>query len=144
MKSCKINRLQKRRKSIYFLKFKGSIATIAKEFIYNFLIVDISSAFSFLVFVFFVAFFAGTEFPLMQMSKHKLDAFIKQKRFGARSLLILKKQNERLLIVDLIGTVIFTSLAAKLAGDIGGFMQAHFHMENNIFTPFIAWILFSL
>ncbi len=56
-----------------------------------------------------LAFFAGTEIPLMSVSQHKLDGWIKQKRFGARTLARLKKKNERLLVTNLIGTLLVTS-----------------------------------
>lgn len=56
-----------------------------------------------------LAFFAGTEIPLMSASQHKLDGWIKQKKWGARTLARLKKQNERLLVTNLIGTLLVTS-----------------------------------
>ncbi|MBP9812532.1 HlyC/CorC family transporter [Candidatus Gracilibacteria bacterium] len=63
----------------------------------------------FLLLVAALAFFAGTEIPLMSVSQHKLDGWIKQKRWGARTLARLKKQNEKLLVTNLIGTLLVTS-----------------------------------
>ncbi len=62
-----------------------------------------------------LAFFAGTEIPLMSVSSHKLETFIRQKRFWARTLAKLKKNNERLLITNLIGTLIVTSAPTLVA-----------------------------
>lgn len=67
---------------------------------------------SLLLFVFLVfalAFFAGTEIPLMSITSHKIETFLRQKRFWAKSLAKLKKNNERLLITNLIGTLAVTS-----------------------------------
>ena len=63
----------------------------------------------FLLFVLALAFFAGTEIPLMSVNGHKLEGFIRQKRWWARTLAKLKKNNERLLIPNLIGTLFVTS-----------------------------------
>jgi putative hemolysin len=69
----------------------------------------------FVLFVLLLAFFAGTEIPLMSVTSHKLDSFIRQKRWGARTLSKLKKQNERLLITNLIGTLFVTSAPMIIA-----------------------------
>ncbi len=70
---------------------------------------------SFLLLVLALAFFAGTEIPLMSVSQHKLEGWLKQKRFGARTLARLKKQNERLLVTNLIGTLLVTSAPTLIA-----------------------------
>lgn len=69
----------------------------------------------FIVFVFSLAFFAGTEIPLMSVGGHKLEGFIRQKRWGARTLAKLKKKNERLLITNLIATLFVTSAPMIIA-----------------------------
>lgn len=70
---------------------------------------DIASAVTiFLVLLLLLAFFAGTEIPLMSVSEHKLDVFLKERRFGAKALRNIKKNSERLLIVNLVGTTIVT------------------------------------
>ncbi len=51
----------------------------------------------------------------MSVTSHKLDSFIRQKRWGARTLSKLKKQNERLLITNLIGTLFVTSAPMIIA-----------------------------
>ncbi|MBC7498237.1 HlyC/CorC family transporter [Candidatus Gracilibacteria bacterium] len=69
----------------------------------------------FIIFVFALAFFAGTEIPLMSVGGHKLEGFIRQKRWGARTLAKLKKKNERLLITNLIATLFVTSAPMIIA-----------------------------
>lgn len=62
-----------------------------------------------------LAFFAGTEIPLMSVGGHKLEGFVRQKRWGAHTLLQLKKNNERLLITNLIATLFVTSAPMIIA-----------------------------
>ena len=76
---------------------------------------DPLALFLFIFFVFALAFFAGTEIPLMSVGGHKLEGFIRQKRFGARTLAKLKKKNERLLITNLIATLFVTSAPMIIA-----------------------------
>jgi putative hemolysin len=77
--------------------------------------VEILPLILFFLFVFALAFFAGTEIPLMSITSHKLESFVRQKRFWARTLASLKKKNERLLITNLIGTLIVTSAPTLIA-----------------------------
>jgi putative hemolysin len=51
----------------------------------------------------------------MSVSQHKLQWWIKQKRFWARTLAKIKKQNERLLVTNLIGTLLVTSAPTLIA-----------------------------
>ncbi len=51
----------------------------------------------------------------MSITSHKLDAFLRQRRFGARTLANLKKNNERLLVTNLIGTLLVTSAPTLIA-----------------------------
>ncbi len=51
----------------------------------------------------------------MSMTSHKLEAYVRQKRFGSKSLAKLKKKNERLLITNLIGTLAVTSAPTLVA-----------------------------
>jgi putative hemolysin len=69
----------------------------------------------FFALVFTLAFFAGTEIPLMSITAHKLQTYVKQNRFWARTLARLKKKNERLLITNLIGTLAVTSAPTLIA-----------------------------
>jgi putative hemolysin len=70
---------------------------------------------SFFLLVLGLAFFAGTEIPLMSIWQHKLEWYVRQKRFWASILSRLKKKNERLLITNLIGTLLVTSAPTLIA-----------------------------
>lgn len=89
---------------------------------------DPSSLLSFLILLALLAFFAGTEIPLMSVSAHKLESFRRQNRVGAKSLEAIRKDPERLLIVNLIGTTIVTigisslsTVVAINAAEVSGF-----------------------
>ena len=51
----------------------------------------------------------------MSVSQHKLDWWVKQKRWWARTLARLKKKNEKLLVTNLIGTLLVTSAPTLIA-----------------------------
>lgn len=76
---------------------------------------DYNSLILFLTLLLLLAFFAGTEIPLMSVSAHKLDSFLKKNLFGAHTLKKIKKNNERLLITNLIGTTIVTIAISSLS-----------------------------
>jgi CBS domain containing-hemolysin-like protein len=76
---------------------------------------DPSSFVLFFVLLVLLAFFAGTEIPLMSVSAHKLETFRKLGRIGAKSLEVIRKDPERLLIVNLIGTTIVTIAISSLS-----------------------------
>ncbi len=66
------------------------------------------------------AFFSGSETALMSIPDHKIDAFIKQKKFWSRELKKLKSKsnNDRLLITILIGNNLVNVFTASLATTI--------------------------
>lgn len=106
--------MQKTKKSIYFALNSRFLYT-KRRFIPNLFPLDPLPLLTFLLLVLALAFFAGTEIPLMSITSHKLDAFLRQKRFGAKTLAKLKKNNERLLITNLIGTLLVTSAPTLIA-----------------------------
>lgn len=69
---------------------------------------DPASLSIFFVLLIILVFFAGTEIPLMSISDHVIASAVKQHRFGAHTLQHIKKQNERLLMTNLIGTTAVT------------------------------------
>lgn len=69
---------------------------------------DPASLILFVLLLLGLVFFAGTEIPLMSVSDHTIDSFRKRHRFGAASLKHIKKQSERLLVTNLIGTTAVT------------------------------------
>lgn len=93
---------------------------------------------SFLVLVLALAFFAGTEIPLMSVSEHKLDSWLRQKKFGAETLAKLKKNNERLLITNLIGTLLVTSAPTIIAEKfITPELEHAFNLDPHIATTIV-------
>jgi putative hemolysin len=91
------------------LLFRGFYIYFFAYFIHNFLSLDPLPLILFFSLVAALAFFAGTEIPLMSVSQHKLDGWLKQKKWWARTLNRLKKKNEQLLVTNLIGTLLVTS-----------------------------------
>jgi len=64
------------------------------------------------------AFFSGSETAFMSIPEHKIEAFLKQKKFGARELKKLRSNNDRLLITILIGNNLINVFTASLATSI--------------------------
>lgn len=62
----------------------------------------------FFILLLLLIFFAGTEIPLMSISEHVIVSAVKKRRFGAMTLQIIKAQNERLLMTNLVGTTAVT------------------------------------
>ena len=89
------------------LHFPGKIYN-ASHCNHFFFIMDPASLLIFCILLLVLIFFAGTEIPLMSVSDHTIESFIKHHRFGARTLKHIKKQNERLLMTNLIGTTAVT------------------------------------
>lgn len=87
-----------------------------------FLLMDSVTILIFILLFFLSAFFSGSETAFMSIPKHKIDAFLKQKKFGARELNRLKLNNDKLLITILIWNnlvnVFTASFATKIALDL--------------------------
>jgi len=64
------------------------------------------------------AFFSGSETAFMSVPSYKVDAFLKQKRFGARELKKLKSNTDRLLITILIWNNLVNTFTAAFATSI--------------------------
>jgi putative hemolysin len=56
----------------------------------------------FLILFILSAFFSGSETAFMSIPEHKVEAFLKQKKFGAKDLKKLKSNNDKLLITILL------------------------------------------
>jgi putative hemolysin len=61
------------------------------------------------------AFFSGTEIALMTLSKSAIEGYRKEKRLGSKSLDIVRKDTDKLLITILIGNNLVNTGAASLA-----------------------------
>lgn len=64
------------------------------------------------------AFFSGSETAFMSVPEHKVDAFLKQKKFWARELKKLKSNTDRLLITILIWNNLVNTFTAAFATSI--------------------------
>lgn len=64
------------------------------------------------------AFFSGSETAFMSVPEHKVDAFVKQKKFWARELKALKSNTDRLLITILIWNNLVNTFTASYATSI--------------------------
>lgn len=71
----------------------------------------------------------------MSITAHKLQTYVKQNRFWARTLARLKKKNERLLITNLIGTLVVTSAPTLIADKyITPQIQSAFWLTHSVAT----------
>lgn len=95
-----------------------------------------TSLFLFILFLVLLAFFAGTEIPLMSISQHKIDASIKKNKFWARFLKKIKEKNESLLIVNLIGTTFVTIAISSIGTLVSLEISKQFWISGNTW----AWI----
>ncbi len=72
----------------------------------------------FLILFLLSAFFSGSETAFMSVPWYKVDAFLKQKKFGARELKKLKSNTDRLLITILIWNNLINTFTAAFATSI--------------------------
>lgn len=72
----------------------------------------------FIVLFFLSAFFSGSETAFMSVPEHKVDAFLKQKKFWAKELKKLKSNTDRLLITILIWNNLVNTFTAAFATSI--------------------------
>ena len=63
---------------------------------------DPSTVLVFVVLFLLSAFFSSSETAFMSIPEHKIEALVKQKKFGSRELKKLKANNDKLLITILI------------------------------------------
>lgn len=69
---------------------------------------------TFIILIMLSAFFSGSEIAFMTTSKHAISSFVREKRFGAKSLEKIKENTDRLLITILIGNNIVNVATASL------------------------------
>lgn len=72
----------------------------------------------FLILFLLSAFFSGSETAFMSVPSHKVDAFVKQKKFWAKDLKKLKSNTDRLLITILIWNNLVNTFTASFATSI--------------------------
>ncbi|HRX64144.1 MAG TPA: hemolysin family protein [Candidatus Absconditabacterales bacterium] len=106
---------------------------------------DRSTILIFVILFLLSAFFSGSETAFMSIPEHKIEAFLKQKKFGARELKKLRSNNDRLLITILIGNnlinVFTASLATSIAIQISNTLGSAQSMAIGISTGVITLLL---
>jgi len=88
---------------------------ILGKLIFYFFPLDPISIVIFIILVVLSAFFSGTEIALMTVSKHAVSSLVRERRFGAKSLEIIKEKTDKLLITILIGNNIVNVASSALA-----------------------------
>lgn len=103
---------------------------------------------SLLIFIFLLftlIFFTCSEFPLMSIPEHKVEAFAKKNRFWAFYLKKIKQKNESLLIVNLIWTTFITialsSIGTLVALGISKKMAIPEETGATIAVLLVSWIV---
>ena len=80
----------------------------------------------------------------MSVGGHKLEGFLRQKRFGSRTLAKLKKKNERLLITNLIATLFVTSAPMIIAEKYITPEVAHFFVSSQTASLVVYLVAFMI
>lgn len=98
---------------------------------------------TFLILFLLSAFFSASEIALMSLPQHKIDSLVKQNRFWARDLKILKSQNDKILITILIWNnlvnVYIASLATQFALSLS--LTWNFLLEQSVIIWISTWII---
>ena len=68
-----------------------------------FFALDPSQILIFIILIALGAFFSGTEIAFLNISKHTIQGLVRDKRWGAKSLEIIKSDMDKLLITVMIG-----------------------------------------
>lgn len=87
------------------------------------------------------AFFSGTELALMWLASHKVEALVKEGRFGAKSLKKIKENNDRLLITILIGNNLVNVYTASLATAIAIGIAEQSWLEQSAVIGISTWVI---
>lgn len=87
------------------------------------------------------AFFSGTEIALMSLASHKVEALLKEGRFGAKSLKKIKENNDRLLITILIGNNLVNVYTASLATAIAIGIADSSGMDQAAVIGISTWVI---
>lgn len=87
------------------------------------------------------AFFSWTELALMSLSEHKIDSFIKEKRFWSKSLRKIRINTDRLLITILIWNNLVNVYTATLATTIAISIWESLWILQATVIWFSTWII---
>ncbi|MDQ7023202.1 MAG: hemolysin family protein [Candidatus Gracilibacteria bacterium] len=77
-------------------------------------------------------FFSGTELALMSLPSHKIDALVKECKFGSKELRYIKDRSDKLLITILIGNNLVNTFTAAFATVIATTLAKDSGMEASL------------
>lgn len=87
------------------------------------------------------AFFSWSEIALMSLPTHKVDSFVKKKKWGATTLKYVKWNNDKLLITILIGSNLINTYVAALATQISLDIARNSWVEQSFAIAIATWII---
>jgi len=102
---------------------------------------DPSTILIFIVLFLLSAFFSGSETAFMSIPKHKIEALVKQKKFGSRELKKLKSNNDKLLITILIWNNLVNVFTASLATTIALQVSSGLWVAQSMAIWLSTWIV---
>ncbi len=105
---------------------------------------DPASLSIFLVLLILLIFFAGTEIPLMSVSDHVIASAVKKHRFGAITLQLIKSQNERLLMTNLIGTTAVTIAISSFSTIVALDFSKQLHFPGQLGVTFALLVVSTI
>ena len=86
-------------------------------------------------------FFSGTELALMSLPKHKVDALVKEWKFGSKELKYIKDRSDKLLITILIWNNLVNTFTAAFATVIATQLAEWSDMEQSLVIWIATWII---
>ena len=102
---------------------------------------DPSTILVFVILFLLSAFFSGSETALMSIPEHKIEALVKQKKFGSRELKKLKLNNDKLLITILIWNNLVNVFTASLATTIALQLSSSLSVAQSTAIWISTWVI---
>ena len=102
---------------------------------------DLATILVFVVLFLLSAFFSGSETAFMSIPEHKIEAFIKQKRFWAKELKKIRSNKDKLLITLLIWNNLVNVFTASLATSIAINISSNLWAEQSTAIWISTWIV---
>lgn len=87
------------------------------------------------------AFFSGSETAFMSIPSHKVEAFLKQKRFWAKTLKKLKSNTDRLLITILVWNNLVNTFTASFATSIAIDIASRLWATQSAAIGLATWVI---
>jgi len=95
----------------------------------------------FIVLFLLSGFFSGTEIALMSLPSHKVDALLKEWKFGAKELKYIKDRSDKLLITILIWNNLVNTFTAALATVISTDLAKSSWMDASLAVWIATWVI---